>query len=108
MAPKGWGASGRGKARGGRSGSGVAPADFHAVRIGRTPGVYSTWAAAKAEIDHPDCPPLPAGEGRKYMKFRVREQAVEFVGGEDVLKAWGVRPWRVWDAQSQRGEAESD
>lgn len=48
---------------------------FYAVRIGRTPGVYSTWNACKAEVDN-----FPKA---RYKKFETEVEAEAFVSGSD-------------------------
>eukprot|EP01052_Picozoa_sp_SAG31_P009381 SAG31_NODE_490_length_14932_cov_9.350300_18_plen_435_part_00 len=55
---------------------------FYAVKVGWTPGVYMSWAAAKAEIDA-----LAEGEA-VYKKCSTRAAAVAFVGGDTVVQAW--------------------
>lgn len=44
---------------------------FYAVAKGRTPGVYTTWTEAKAQVDGFKFP--------KYRKFATREEATQFV-----------------------------
>lgn len=51
---------------------------FYAVAKGRVPGVYTTWAEAKAQVDGFKFP--------KYRKFETREEAVQFVGAQDTAK----------------------
>ncbi|KAM4772561.1 ribonuclease H1-like isoform 1-T2 [Rhinophrynus dorsalis] len=45
---------------------------FYAVRTGRKPGVYNTWAECKEQVDR-----FPAA---RYKKFATEEDAWEFVG----------------------------
>jgi ribonuclease HI len=46
---------------------------FYAVKIGKVPGIYSTWDACKAMVD--------GFPGAVYKSFKTREEAEAFVGG---------------------------
>lgn len=52
--------------------------NFYAVRVGKTPGVYETWAECKAQVD--------GVAGAKYKKFDNDLDAKRFVDGMDVEK----------------------
>ena len=62
-----------------RSGGGYTR-KFYAVKRGRTPGVYRTWAEAKTEKDA-----VSAGVSKMFDDL---EEAQEFVGGEQLCRAW--------------------
>lgn len=51
-------------------------AGFYAVRVGRTPGVFTTWDACKASVD--------GFKGAVHKKFTTRAQADAWVGGDVV------------------------
>ena len=51
-------------------------AGFYAVRVGRTPGVFTTWDACKASVD--------GHKGAVYKKFATRSEAEAWVGGDVV------------------------
>jgi ribonuclease HI len=46
---------------------------FYAVKIGKEPGIYSTWDACKAMVD--------GFPGAVYKSFKTRAEAEAFVGG---------------------------
>jgi ribonuclease HI len=46
---------------------------FYAVKIGKVPGIYSTWDACKAMVD--------GFPGAVYKSFKTRAEAEAFVGG---------------------------
>lgn len=48
---------------------------YYAVKKGRTPGVYPTWAACKAQVD--------GFSGAVYKSFLNREEAEAFAGGAE-------------------------
>lgn len=52
---------------------------YYAVRKGRKPGVYSSWAECKAQVDH-----FP---GPIYKKFATEEEAWSFVGSSAPTQA---------------------
>ena len=47
---------------------------FYAVKTGRTPGVYGTWADCKAQVD--------GYSGAVYKSFPTAAEALAFVTGE--------------------------
>ncbi|WFD39448.1 ribonuclease H [Malassezia japonica] len=49
---------------------------FYAVRVGRVPGVYTTWDECKAQVER--------FQGSVYKSFPTRELAEAFRRGEDV------------------------
>lgn len=49
------------------------PVKYYAVKKGRTPGVYQSWAECKAMVD--------GFPGAVYKSFKTREEAVSFVEG---------------------------
>lgn len=49
--------------------------NFYAVKIGKTPGVYETWAECQNQIH--------GFSGAVYKGFSTREEAAAFVGGEN-------------------------
>lgn len=51
---------------------------YYAVRVGKNPGVYQTWAACKAEVDK-----FPQA---RYKKFDTESEAEAFVTGVDQPK----------------------
>ena len=53
------------------------PGKYYAVKKGRTPGVYQSWAECKAMVD--------GFPGAVYKSFKTREEAVTFTGGADDL-----------------------
>ncbi|GAA6016533.1 hypothetical protein JCM10207_002830 [Rhodosporidiobolus poonsookiae] len=48
---------------------------FYAVRVGRQPGVYTTWDDAKRQVD--------GFVAARHKKFPTRAEAEAFVGGQD-------------------------
>lgn len=46
---------------------------FYAVRRGKTPGVYRTWAECKAQVDGYSC--------ASYKSFATAEEAMAFIAG---------------------------
>ena len=50
-------------------------AKFYAVRVGRAPGVYDTWAACEANVK--------GAKGAVFKSFPSRDQAVAFVAGQN-------------------------
>lgn len=48
---------------------------FYAVKIGKTPGVYDTWAECQNQIS--------GFSGAVYKGFATREDAMDFIGGND-------------------------
>ena len=53
-------------------------AKFYAVRIGRTPGVYASWAECEAETK--------GFPGAVFKSFKTRPEAEAFVKGEDLAR----------------------
>lgn len=60
---------------------------YYAVKRGRRPGVYATWAEAKAQID--------GFAGPVFRKFETREEATDFIGGQkqlDIASFFTIEP----------------
>ena len=45
---------------------------YYAVRVGKTPGIYFTWADCSAQVT--------GFKGAKYKSFQNIEEALEFMG----------------------------
>ena len=58
---------------------------LYAVRVGRTPGIYSTWDDCKAQID--------GFSGAVYKSFKTAAEAAEFMG-------WGAGMSGAADSES--------
>ncbi len=54
---------------------------YYAVRVGRTPGIYDSWAEAGAEVQ--------GFPGAVYKSFREKKEAEEFLRGESVTFSAG-------------------
>ncbi|GAA5820489.1 hypothetical protein JCM10212_003816 [Sporobolomyces blumeae] len=64
---------------------------FYAVRIGRQPGVYTTWRECRQQVD--------GFSGGRFKEFPTYEQAEAFVAGIDrpsrvLAQQW----WGGWGA----------
>eukprot|EP01052_Picozoa_sp_SAG31_P043145 SAG31_NODE_7095_length_1789_cov_22.649704_2_plen_140_part_00 len=93
MASAWWGASGRGQVPGHAGATQV----WWAVKVGWTPGVYTNYPEAKAAM---------GTRTKKYQKCNNFEEAVQFIGGEDVKRAWDlVRAGRLDEAGADSGGA---
>ncbi len=44
---------------------------YYAVKVGKNPGIYETWAECKAEVD--------GYKGAKYKKFPSQKEALDFI-----------------------------
>lgn len=44
---------------------------YYAVKVGKNPGIYETWAECKAEVD--------GYKGAKYKKFLSQKEALDFI-----------------------------
>lgn len=53
----------------------IMPKKFYAVKVGRTPGIYETWAECQKQIS--------GFSGAVYKSFASREEAQSFVSGAD-------------------------
>lgn len=51
---------------------------FYAVKNGRTPGIYSTWAECEAQVK--------GFAGAKFKKFSTKEEALSFINEEEIIK----------------------
>lgn len=51
---------------------------YYAVRHGRKPGIYATWAECKAQVD--------GFTGARYKSFLNKKEAEEFINGHDSYK----------------------
>ncbi len=47
---------------------------YYAVKVGKTPGIYSTWAECEAQVK--------GYSGAIYKKFSTEEEALKFIGTE--------------------------
>ncbi len=59
----------------------MAKAKFYAVKIGKTPGIYNTWEACKAQVD--------GVSGATYKSFGTAAEASAYMGwgnGENVVR----------------------
>lgn len=56
---------------------------FYAVKIGRKPGVYKTWAECKAQVD--------GFSGATYKSFLSLEEAEQFIGANSEKKSTSVQ-----------------
>ncbi|MDO4814397.1 MAG: ribonuclease H family protein [Gemella sp.] len=50
-------------------------AKFYAVRVGRQPGIYATWAECEAQVK--------GFNGAKYKSFKTQVEALNFLSGDD-------------------------
>lgn len=51
---------------------------FYAVKVGKTPGIYETWAECEAQVK--------GFKGAKYKKFPTYEEALNFIQEENNYK----------------------
>ena len=66
---------------------------WYGVKVGWTPGVFQNWKEAKAEIDK-------LGDKAVYKKFDDIDAAIDFIGGDDVSRAWDLfRAGKLGEAQ---------
>ena len=56
---------------------------FYAVKNGRKPGVYKTWAECKAQVD--------GFSGATYKSFLSLEEAKQFIGANGEKKSTSVQ-----------------
>ena len=56
---------------------------FYAVKNGRKPGVYKTWAECKAQVD--------GFSGATYKSFLSLEEAEQFIGANSEKKSTSVQ-----------------
>lgn len=56
---------------------------FYAVKVGKTPGIYTTWDECKDNVN--------GFPGAIYKSFKTREDAVEFIGDKIILAVEEVK-----------------
>ena len=51
---------------------------YYAVRVGKTPGIYFTWADCSAQVT--------GFKGAKYKSFQNIEEALEFIESDELVE----------------------
>ena len=77
----------------------VANKKFYAVKVGRNPGIYTTWYECKMQVDG-----FPNSE---YKGFKRLSEAEEFVGPE-VLERMELKPNNFTEKKAEQSEVQKD
>lgn len=77
----------------------VANKKFYAVKVGRNPGIYTTWDECKMQVDG-----FPNSE---YKGFKRLSEAEEFVGPE-VLERMELKPNNFTQKKAEQSEVQKD
>ena len=77
----------------------VANKKFYAVKVGRNPGIYTTWDECKMQVDG-----FPNSE---YKGFKRLSEAEEFVGPE-VLERMELKPNNFAQKKAEQSEVQKD
>ncbi len=75
------------------------PEKYYAVKKGRTPGVYQSWAECKAMVD--------GFPGAVYKSFKTREEAAAFAGNAKTAGADALPKKQKTGLQQEDGEMPS-